>query len=99
MAIEMKNARTDTGVYSAEYLRDVGVRLFRAVGAPEEEAAIVVNELVEASLMGLDSHGIMRYIWYIEEALNGNVVPGAQSSWSRRRPQRLLSIAGSTGDL
>ena len=63
--------------FPAEDLRALGEELFVACGAPKEEAAIVVNELVEASLMGLESHGVTRYIWYTEEVLNGHIKPGA----------------------
>ena len=61
-------------LFSADYLREVGVKIFAACGAPPDEAAIVADELVETSLMGLDSHGVMRYIWYTEEVLAGKII-------------------------
>ena len=64
-------------VLSAEYLREVGVRIFTACGAPAGEAGIVADELVEASLMGLDSHGVIRYTWYTDEVLGGKIGPGS----------------------
>ncbi len=64
-------------VLSAEYLRDVGVQIFTACGAPAGEAGIVADELVEASLMGLDSHGVIRYVWYTDEVLAGKIRPGS----------------------
>lgn len=63
--------------YSAARLRDLGERLFAACGAPAHEAAIVAGELVEASLMGLESHGVTRYIMYADEVRAGRIVPGA----------------------
>ena len=44
---------------------------------PADEAAIVADELVEASLMGLDSHGVMRFTQYLDAAAAGTVHPGA----------------------
>jgi len=63
--------------FDSSYLTEVGTKLFKACGAPEEEARIVAEELVDASLMGIDSHGIIRYIWYVDEVLNGKIKPGA----------------------
>ena len=63
--------------YSAARLRDLGGRLFTACGAPPDEAATVAGELVEASLMGLESHGVTRYIMYAEEVEAGHIRPGA----------------------
>lgn len=55
----------------------IGQRLFVAAGAPPEDAAVVANELVDASLMGLDSHGITRFIHYMDEIRMGRLKPGA----------------------
>lgn len=63
--------------FSADYLRRVGRDIFTACGAPTDEAGIVADELVEASLMGLDSHGVMRCVQYTEEVLKGKIKPGA----------------------
>jgi uncharacterized oxidoreductase len=69
---------TDTlSVYSAEHLHELGVRLFVACGAPAAEAELVAGHLVEASLMGIDSHGVVRFIWYVEQCLEGRIHPGA----------------------
>jgi hydroxycarboxylate dehydrogenase B len=64
-------------VFTAAELRDTGRRLFQAVGAPPGEAALVADELVDASLMGLDSHGVARFPMYVDQALDGTVKPGA----------------------
>lgn len=64
-------------LFTADFLRHVGIALFTACGAPADEAAVVAEELVEASLMGIDSHGVIRYIWYTEEAIVGRIKPGA----------------------
>lgn len=64
-------------VFSAEYLRQVGIRLFVAYGAPSVEAELVSDNLVEASLMGLESHGVTRCIQYAEHITLGKIKPGA----------------------
>ncbi len=66
-------------ILPAEYLRRVGIAIFSACGAPPEDAAIVSDELVEASLVGVDSHGVMRYAQYVEDVLEGKIRPGAQA--------------------
>jgi LDH2 family malate/lactate/ureidoglycolate dehydrogenase len=63
--------------FPAKGLHDLGVELFVACGAPAAEADAVAAHLVEASLMGIDSHGIVRYIWYVEQCLEGRIHPGA----------------------
>ena len=63
--------------FSAEYLRNIGTEIFTALGAPPDEAATVADELVEASLMGIESHGVTRYIWYADEVRAGRIKPGA----------------------
>src|SRR5262249_14187455 len=51
--------------------------IFEAVGAPAHEAALVADELVASSLMGVDSHGVMRIPEYLELLAKGTIVPGA----------------------
>jgi uncharacterized oxidoreductase len=65
-------------VFSADYLRDVGIQIFIACGAPPEEAEVVADNLVEASLLGLESHGVTRYIHYVDHVLIGKIKPGAK---------------------
>ncbi|MCS7060667.1 MAG: Ldh family oxidoreductase [Anaerolineae bacterium] len=80
--------------FSAETLRQVGLVLFRALGASREEAAIVVNELIEASLMGVDSHGVMRYVQYAEEIWSGQIKPGAVVEIVRQTPSTAVVDCG-----
>lgn len=51
-------------------LKSLGRQLFVAAGANQEEAAIVTDHLVDSSLLGHDSHGILRlpeYLGYVAE--------------------------------
>ncbi len=61
---------------SAKNLHDTGCALFAACGVPDDEATIVMEELVESSLMGLDSHGILRVPDYVNAVVNGRIKPG-----------------------
>lgn len=40
--------------YSADLLKKLGMRLYCTLGSPNEEAEILINNLVESSLMGID---------------------------------------------
>ena len=82
------------GVFSAEYLRQVGIDLFTACGAPREEAVIVADELVNTSLMGIDSHGVVRYIQYAEDVLKGKIEPGAPMSIVKETPTTAIVDCG-----
>ncbi len=72
----MSTTLPSPALHSADELRRVGRRLFLACGAADEEAAAVAEELVEASLRGLDSHGVLRYAQYVDDSLCGRARPG-----------------------
>jgi uncharacterized oxidoreductase len=63
--------------FTADHLRQLCTDLFVACSAPRSEAHVVADELVESSLMGYDSHGVMRTAQYIRDALDGRIKPGA----------------------
>jgi len=51
--------------------------VFEAAGAPRAEAEIVAEHLVTASLMGYDTHGVIRIPQYVEDIGKGMIKPGA----------------------
>ena len=61
----------------ADFLRQVGTDIFVGCGAPLAEAILVASELVEANLMGYDSHGIVRCNEYVDYVKRGRITPGA----------------------
>lgn len=61
-------------VVTAERLRAFGAKLFERAGSRAEEARLVANALVEASLAGHDSHGVVRFPQYLEALDRGEVV-------------------------
>jgi hydroxycarboxylate dehydrogenase B len=81
-------------VFSAKYLRQVGVRLFTAYGVPSMEAELVADNLVEASLMGLESHGVTRYIQYTEHITLGKIKPGAAIRVVKETPTTAIVDCG-----
>jgi LDH2 family malate/lactate/ureidoglycolate dehydrogenase len=64
--------------FQAQPLLDLGRRIFEAVGAPADTARLVASALVEANLMGHDSHGVIRIPDYVKRAKNGQVRPAAR---------------------
>jgi len=69
---------------SAETLHAVGVRVFRAAGTPERSATELVDALVEANLVGHDSHGVQYIPDYVEGIEKGWINPTAQPVTTRR---------------
>lgn len=63
---------------SHQWLLTFATDVFRAVGAPVTEAAIIADHLVTASLLGYDTHGIVRIPQYVEDVEKGMIRPGGQ---------------------
>ena len=62
---------------SAEELKRIGTLLFDAAGSPHEESEIVSEALVNSSLAGHDSHGVLRFPSYVTRITSGQLRPGA----------------------
>ncbi len=62
---------------SSSSLSQLMREIFSRLGVPTEDCQIVVDTLLEASLSGYDSHGIMRIPLYVEGIRSGSIVPGA----------------------
>ena len=80
--------------YAEADLRQVGMDLLAACDTPSSEAQLVVDHLVEASLMGIDSHGVVRYVMYVEECLQQRIRPGAPITIERETPGLLVVVGG-----
>lgn len=52
-------------------------RVFERLGLEGDERRVVVERLMEASLSGYHSHGVMRITMYTEGIRAGNMIPGA----------------------
>ena len=83
-------------LFPAATLRLVGSRIFQAVGALPDAAAIVARSLVEANLAGHDSHGVIRIPEYVERARAGTIRPAARPSLTMDRRATAL-VSGNWG--
>ncbi|MFC1466734.1 MAG: Ldh family oxidoreductase [Candidatus Brachytrichaceae bacterium NZ_4S206] len=81
-------------IFTPDYLLDVCLRLFAAYGAPESEARIAAEELVESSLLGFDSHGVMRASEYACDLREGRIQPGAPIRIAKQTPTTAIVDCG-----
>lgn len=70
-------------IFTARQLETIGTTLFDAVGSPHAESEWVARTLVNANLVGHDSHGVVRFTQYVNHVLNGEVKPGAPMNIER----------------
>jgi uncharacterized oxidoreductase len=82
-------------VRSADELRSAGERLLAACGASAGEARAVAGELVDASLRGLDSHGVVRLVMYADHVREGKIRPGAPVTIARETAGTVVVDCGS----
>jgi len=61
-------------VIGHQQLLDITTRIFEAAGSSKQEADIVAQHLVESSLAGVDSHGVIRIPEYVNKML-GKPIP------------------------
>ena len=71
-------------------LRDYGYAIFQAAGIPEDQARILTDHLVEANLMGHDSHGVMHINGYVRQIRAGNMHPVGNHKIVRETPVSLV---------
>lgn len=70
-------------------LRDLSVRIFKATGIPEEDAAILADHLTTSNLVGHDSHGVWFMPRYVP-ALRKNYVRWEDHTVLRDHPSFVL---------
>ncbi len=64
---------------SADTLRAGVTSLYRAVGLPDDHAALISDTLVRADMWGHSSHGVMRAPWYLDRVRNGVMNPSIEA--------------------
>ncbi len=77
-------------IISHTAMRDFGRAIFLGAGVPEDQANIAINHLVEANLMGHDSHGVMRVPGYARALLKGDIQPVGNHKVVRETPASLV---------
>ena len=75
-------------------LRQCGYAIFKAAGLPEDQARIVTDHLVDANLVGHDSHGIMRMPGYARGVREGTIKPAGGHKVVRETPVSMTIDAG-----
>ena len=68
---------------TADELRTTTRAIFAAVGAGDENAAIVGDALVDAELSGHESHGLIRVAEYVGQVRDGAIDPSARPEIAR----------------
>jgi LDH2 family malate/lactate/ureidoglycolate dehydrogenase len=61
-------------------LHRLAAAILVAAGTPGDIADCVARSLVEANLKGVDSHGVMRLEWYLEQIAEKVILPGGRPS-------------------
>jgi uncharacterized oxidoreductase len=63
--------------FDASRLKQFTQDVFVACGSSTDEAVLIAEHLVQANLMGYDSHGVIRIGQYVADVSKGRIVPGA----------------------
>jgi LDH2 family malate/lactate/ureidoglycolate dehydrogenase len=71
-------------------LEAFGASMLAAAGLPDDQAQIASHHLVEANLMGHDSHGIIRVPTYAASILKGDLKPVGSQKTVRETPASLV---------
>jgi hydroxycarboxylate dehydrogenase B len=80
--------------FEPDELRRVGRAVFAAIGAPAPVATRVADALVDANLVGHDSHGVIRIPQYVDAVRGGEVVPDAEPKLLRETTVSALVDGG-----
>lgn len=84
-------------LYPVEQLRAFTHRAFTTVGVPDDDAATVTDNLIEANLRGVDSHGITRLLAiYVKRLKVGIVNPTPKIEVVSEAPSSIL-VDGDNG--
>lgn len=83
-------------IVDAGRLAEIGRRIFVAAGVPADVARRVAESLVDANLVGHDSHGALRIPQYLDDLKAGYIVPDAEPRVIRETPGSALVDGGWT---
>jgi uncharacterized oxidoreductase len=71
-------------------LQDIACAALHAAGLPSDQAEIAAAHLVEANLVGHDSHGVIRIPGYVRSLRAGELVPVGSETIVRETPASLV---------
>ena len=83
-------------VFQAEQIKALLVDTFVAAGTPPDIAQYVSTALVDSSLKGVDSHGVMRVAKYVGEIESGWIIPDARPD-VERETATMAVVRGNSG--
>jgi uncharacterized oxidoreductase len=83
-----------TQLFSPRAISELSVNLFVAAGARPEDAKSTVASLVTSSLMGHDSHGVIRIPEYLGFVANGMIKTDAEIRVERTGPSTAVVDCG-----
>ena len=81
-------------LFPASEIASHGTKLFLAAGAGETESRIATESLITSSLMGHDSHGVLRIPEYLGFLANGHIVPRGERTVDRTSPTTAIVDCG-----
>ncbi|HEU5430144.1 MAG TPA: Ldh family oxidoreductase, partial [Thermomicrobiales bacterium] len=74
------NGKNDTVVCDPEALQTFAGRILAGAGTPDDIAAVVAEDLVDANLAGHDSHGVIRVPQYVKAIADGEIRPTGRAT-------------------
>jgi uncharacterized oxidoreductase len=81
-------------IFPPELIAGLGVRLFTTAGARVNDAQLTTRSLVTSSLMGHDSHGVLRIPEYLGLMAEGKIVAAAEIDVQRTGPTTAIVDCG-----
>ena len=81
-------------IFSPQVVSDLGIKLFTAAGARPGDARATVASLITSSLMGHDSHGVLRIPEYLILMAEGKIAADAVISVERTGPGTAIVDCG-----
>lgn len=81
---------------SAADLKPLCVNAFRRVGVPKKDSEVAADNLVDANLRGIDSHGVIRLGRYIKGLQTGSINPRPQIRLTRSA-RAIIRVNGDNG--
>lgn len=89
----MSNMNQDIFHISVEQARAFSVDIYTCLGVPDDEIKILTDYLVDTSLRGIDTHGILLSHIYAQRIRSGQIIPGRRLSIVRETSTTALADA------
>ena len=76
----------DTILIKAEKLKSFGISLAKKYGVSENDAETLIDNLIDANLNGIDTHGLTRLAIYLKRIKLGLIKPDASMQFNQKFP-------------